>query len=177
MHSHPVSPIEQSPWYTPCHAHWRREIIARMQTARKTPTCKRAPSANSATPVMTAIRTASALLGIALLAAVLPARAQTCDSQPTQAQMVRANFQRVAKEGDFASTQDYAERAQRGLEQLAAQARRCGCAAAQSGFEEAAREMQRAKVAQSRKAVREVADRAATLFDAAMVEQKKCAGL
>ena len=127
--------------------------------------------------VMRKMRAASLLLGIALFAAVLPARAQTCDSQPTQAQMVRANFQRVAKEGDFAFTQDYAERAQRGLEQLAALARRCGCEAAQSGFEAAAGEMRRARVAESRKAVREVASRAETLFDAAMVEQKKCAGL
>lgn len=91
--------------------------------------------------------------------------------------MVQANFQRVAKEGDFASSLDYAERAQRGLDQLAAQARRCECAAAQIGFEAASREIRRAKFADSRKAVREIAAKANLLFDEAIVEQRRCAGL
>lgn len=124
----------------------------------------------------TGSRLVGALLCAALSASALPARALACDSKPTQAQMVQANFQRVAKEGDFASALDYAERAGRGLEQLAALARRCDCVAARSGFEAAASELRRAKVAESRKAVREVAERAAALFDAAMLELRKCAG-
>lgn len=131
--------------------------------------------ANPVASVKAGIALAGVLLGAALSAAALPANAQICDSKPTQAQMVQTNFQRVAKEGDFASTLDYAERAQRGLEQLAAQARRCECVAAQTGFAAAANEMRRAKIAESRKAVREVAARAAALFDAAMVEQRRCA--
>lgn len=146
-----------------------REIIAPMQTDRRRPELHPAPA-----DCVVAI---GALLGFALFAAGLPARAQSCEIRPVQAQMVQANFQRLAKEGDFASTLDYAERAQRGLEQLAAQARRCACEAAQHGFDEAAGEMRRAKVADSRVAVREVAARAAARFDAAMVEQRRCAGL
>lgn len=117
------------------------------------------------------------LLGAAFCAVMPYALAQGCDSNPTQAPMVQANFQRVAKEGDFASALDYAERAQRGLDQLAAQARRCECTTAQTGFEAAAREMRRAKVAESRKVVRDITAKASALFDAAMAEQRKCAGL
>jgi hypothetical protein len=145
------------------------EIIASMQTDRGRPKPHSVPAG--------CVLAIGALLGFALSAVALPARAQSCDSRPVQAQMVQANFQRLAKEGDFASTLDYAERAQRGLEQLAAQARRCACEAAQYGFDEAAGEMRRAKVADSRMAVREVAARAAARFDVAMAEQRKCAGL
>jgi len=113
---------------------------------------------------------------VALLSSLLPveAGAQTCDIQPTQAQMVQANFQRIAKEGDFASALDYAERARRGLDQLGAQARRCGCEAAQAGFEAAAKEMRNARVAESRKALRELVERVSQQFDGAMAEQRKC---
>lgn len=116
---------------------------------------------------------------LALLLSLSPslAAAQSCDEQPTQAQMVEANYQRIAKEGDFASAQDFAERARRGLDQLAAQARRCGCEAAQQGFEAAAKEMRRARTAESRKALREIAVRSASLFDGAMREQRRCAAL
>lgn len=138
---------------------------------------KRHCPARAARSCNTTSRATSVLLVIGLAVATLPARAETCDAQPAQAQLVQANFQRVAKEGDFASTQDYAERAQRGLAQLAAQARRCGCDAAQAAFDAAAVEMRLAKVAESRKAVREIADRATAMFDAGMVEQRKCAGL
>ena len=146
-----------------------------MQKSTLVSTNARMPRVGSATPGSSRTQVQCVLLGLALFAFVLPADAQTCDSQPTQAQMVRANFQRVAKEGDFASAQDYAERAQRGLDQLAAQARRCECGAAQIGFETAAREIRRAKLAESRKALREIVERATPLFDAAMVEQRKCA--
>ncbi|MBL8493846.1 MAG: hypothetical protein KAX84_08780 [Burkholderiales bacterium] len=114
----------------------------------------------------------------AFLTSLLPAIAvaQTCDIQPTQAQMVQANFQRIAKEGDFASAQDYAERARRGLDQLGAQARRCGCESAQAGFEDAAREMRQARLAESRAALRQVAERAAARFEAAMALQRACGG-
>lgn len=112
----------------------------------------------------------------ALLLALLPVAggAQTCDIQPTQAQMVQANFQRIAKEGDFASALDYAERARRGLDQLGAQARRCGCESAQAGFEAAAKEMRAARLAESRKALRDLVERVSKQFDAAMAEQRKC---
>lgn len=145
------------------------EIIAPMRTERE---CPKPLSVR-----LYCVVTAGALLGLALSTAALPARGQSCESRPNQAQMVQANFQRVAKEGDLVSALDYAERAQRGLEQLAAQARRCGCEAAQRRFEEAAGEMRRAKAAESRMVVREVATRAAATFDSAMAEQRKCAGL
>ena len=120
-------------------------------------------------------RIAGVTLGIAL-AAALPAGAQTCESPPTQAHLVQGNFQRVAKEGDFVTARDYAERTWRGLDQLAAQARRCGCAAAQSGFEAAASEMRLTKATDTRKDLRAVADKAFALFEGAMAEQRKCAG-
>ena len=120
-------------------------------------------------------RIAGVTLGIAL-AAALPAGAQTCESPPTQAHLVQGNFQRVAKEGDFVTARDYAERTWRGLDQLAAQARRCGCAAAQGGFEAAASEMRLTKATDTRKDLRAVADKAFALFEGAMAEQRKCAG-
>jgi hypothetical protein len=144
------------------------EIIASMRTDRGRP--KPHPGLAGRVPAI------GALVACALFAAAWPAFAQSCESRPVQAQMVQLNFQRIAKEGDFASTLDYAERAQRGLEQLAAQARRCACEAAQHGFDEAAGEMRRARVADSRMAVREIAARAAARFDAAMADQRKCAG-
>ncbi len=144
------------------------EIIASMRTDRGRPKLH--------TVLADCVPAIGALVGCALFAAALPAFAQSCESRPVQAQMVQLNFQRVAKEGDFASALDYAERAQRGLEQLAAQARRCACEAAQHGFDEAAGEIRRAKAADSRTAVREVAARAAARFDAAMIEQRKCTG-
>lgn len=157
-----------SPWSTAARFAPPREIIAPMRTDQERP--KRL-----SVPLHCAL-TAGALLGLALFTATLPARAQSCESRPNQAQMVQANFQRVAKEGDLVSAQDYAERTQRGLEQLAAQARRCGCDAAQRRFEEAAGEMRRAKASDSRKAMSEVATHAAATFDSGMAEQRKCAG-
>lgn len=105
-----------------------------------------------------------------------PVWSQVCDVQPSQASMVLANFQRVLKEGDFASAQDYAERSQRGLDQLANQARRCGCEPARTGFESAAAEMRTARFADSRKALHAVVERATVTFDRAMAEQRRCAG-
>lgn len=133
------------------------------------------PSKSTASPI-TRQRIAAVTLGFVLLAAALPVRGQSCESPPTQAHLVQGNFQRVAKEGDFVTARDYAERTWRGLDQLAAQARRCGCLAAQSGFEEAAIEMRRTKAAETRKDLRAVADKSLALFDSAMAEQRKCAG-
>lgn len=143
-----------------------REIIAAMH-----PDCR-----HTCLPFLAHAGKGFRLPVLALLIALLPAAAvgQTCDIQPTQAQMVQANFQRIAKEGDFASAQDYAERARRGLDQLGAQARRCGCDAAQAGFEAAAKAMRAARLAESRKALRDVAERVAKQFDDAMAEQRKC---
>lgn len=160
---------EASPAATAARFALPREIIAPMPIDRERPIPISVP--------LYCILRAGALLGLALSTAALPARAQSCEGRSNQAQMVQANFQRVAKEGDLVSALDYAERAQRGLEQLAAQARRCGCEAAQRRFEEAAGEMRRAKAAESRMVVREVATRAAATFDSAMAEQRKCAGL
>ncbi|MGB7990898.1 MAG: hypothetical protein WCF44_15980 [Candidatus Methylophosphatis roskildensis] len=134
-----------------------------------------AAPAKSTTLLFFRRRIAGVTLGIAL-AAALPAGAQTCESPPTQAHLVQGNFQRVAKEGDFVTARDYAERTWRGLDQLAAQARRCGCAAAQSGFEAAASEMRLTKGTDTRKDLRAVADKAFALFEGAMAEQRKCAG-
>jgi Xaa-Pro aminopeptidase len=145
-----------------------REIIAAMH-----PDCR-----HTCLPFLAHAGKGFRLPVLALLIALLPAAAvgQTCDIQPTQAQMVQANFQRIAKEGDFASAQDYAERARRGLDQLGAQARRCGCESAQTGFEDAAREMRKTRLAESRAALRQVAERASAAFEAAMVLQRVCGG-
>lgn len=111
------------------------------------------------------------------LAAGTEAAAQGCDARPPQSQFVQANFQRIAIEGDIATAQDFADRARRGLDQLASEARRCGCEAAQTNFEEAAARMRLARSAESRKNLREVTQQAVTQFDAAMAEQRKCGGL
>jgi len=155
----------------------RREIIRSMPASNHATLLAQALTAKSTGSSLTAsLRIAGVTLGIALLAAASPARAQTCESPPTQAQLVQGNFQRVATEGDFVTARDYAERTWRGLDQLVAQARRCGCMAAQAGFEAAASEMRRTKATDSRVALRAVADKAFALFDGAMAEQRKCAG-
>lgn len=154
----------------------RREMIAVMSTSRRIPADRRVLLSASARSRATGFAKPGLLLGLAVFGVMPNAFSQSCDGQPTQAQMVQANFQRVAKEGDLASALDYAERAQRGLDQLAAHARRCECAAAQADFEAASREMRRAKLAQSRTAVRDVAAKTTVLFDAAMAELRRCAG-
>jgi ATP/maltotriose-dependent transcriptional regulator MalT len=122
-------------------------------------------------------QSATWLLLCTALAARAEAAAQGCDARPQQSQFVQANFQRIAIEGDLASAQDFADRARRGLDQLASEARRCGCEAAQTRFEAAAAQMRLARSAESRKALREVTQQAVTQFDAAMAEQRKCGGL
>lgn len=151
----------------------RHEIIAPMQIPRNTIVRRERRSGDSYFLHWGAIWL---LLSTALIGAA-PAAAQSCDARPSQGPFVQANFQRIAKEGDLASAQDFADRARRGLDQLATEARRCGCEAAQTSFEAAAAQMRLARSAESRKALREVTDRAAAQFDAAMAEQRKCAGL
>lgn len=103
-----------------------------------------------------------------------PAIAQNCDARWPQLQFARDDLQRATNEGDLASAQDYADRARRRFDNLAALAARCDCPSAASKFEEAAAGMRRAQDAESRKELRETATGARTLFEAAQTQLQSC---
>jgi len=133
-----------------------------------------------ACPRMTRIRDRLARMAAGLclataLAAPAVAHAQGCDARPAQSQFVKDNLRRAGSEADLATAQDVADRARRGLDQLAIGAARCGCALAQSRFDAAAAEVRRARDAESRKELRDIVARALPVFDEAMAALRDCA--
>jgi len=116
-----------------------------------------------------------AVLGAVLCAVTAPAQAQRCDARPPQSQFAREDLRRAVTEGDLATAQDFADRARRGLDQLAGVAARCACAPAQSKFEAASAQVRRARDAESRRELRDVVTGAAPMFDDAMLELRNCA--
>lgn len=116
-----------------------------------------------------------AVLGAAALSASVSAYAQPCDSRPPQSQFARDDLRRAVTEGDLATAHDYADRARRGLDQLAGVATRCGCAAAGTKFEAASAQVRRARDAESRRELRDAGNQAVPLLDEAMLELRKCA--
>jgi hypothetical protein len=116
-----------------------------------------------------------AVLGAVLCAVTAPAQAQRCDPRPPQSQFAREDLRRAATEGDLATAQDFADRARRGLDQLAGVATRCACAPAQAKFEAASAQVRHARDAESRRELRDVITGAVPMFDGAMLELRNCA--
>ena len=116
-----------------------------------------------------------AVLGAVLCAVTAPAQAQRCDARPPQSQFAREDLRRAVTEGDLATAQDYADRARRGLDQLAGVATRCGCAVAQAKFEATSAQVRHARDAESRRELRDVITAAVPMFDDAMMELRNCA--
>jgi hypothetical protein len=116
-----------------------------------------------------------AVLGAVLCAVTAPALAQRCDARPPQSQFAREDLRRAVSEGDLATAQDYADRARRGLDQLAGVATRCGCAVAQAKFEATSAQVRHARDAESRRELRDVITAAVPMFDDAMMELRNCA--
>lgn len=121
----------------------------------------------------------SNFMGMIALAAALvmpagPAAAQGCDTRWPQLQFARDDMQRAGNEGDLASAQDYADRARRGSDHLAALATRCECAPAAAKFEETAAALRRAQDVDSRKDLRDVINGAKSLFQAAQAQLQEC---
>ena len=118
------------------------------------------------------------LAGMLVLAAMMalagPAAAQGCDARWPQLQFARDDMQRAGSEGDLASAQDYADRARRGSDHLAALSTRCDCAPAAAKFEETAAALRRAQDVDSRKDLREVVSGAKALFQAAQTQLQEC---
>lgn len=109
------------------------------------------------------------------LAAPAAAHAQGCDARPPQSQFVKENLRRAGAEADLATAQDVADRARRGLDQLATGAERCGCALAQSRFDAAAAQVRKARDAESRRQLRDIVALTLPLFDEAMAALRDCA--
>ena len=114
------------------------------------------------------------VFGAALCALTAPALAQRCDARPPQSQFARDDLRRAVVEGDLATAQDFADRARRGLDQLAGVAARCACAPAQSKFEAASAQVRRARDLESRRELRQVVTGAVPMFDDAMLELRHC---
>lgn len=117
---------------------------------------------------------AVAVLAIGMMALTGTAMAQICDTRWPQLQFARDDLQRAAGEGDLASAQDFADRARREFDQLAALAIRCGCPPAASAFEEANVRIRRAQEAESRKDLREIINNAKATFEGALPQLESC---
>lgn len=113
-------------------------------------------------------------MAFAAISWAAPSSAQNCDARWPQLQFVRDDLQRATNEGDLASAQDYADRARRGFDHLAALAGRCDCPPAASKFEEAAVGIRRAQDADSRKDLREIINDAKAAFDTAQGRLQDC---
>lgn len=118
---------------------------------------------------------AATILLAASIAGAASAQAQSCDSRPAQSHFAREDLRRAVSEGDFATAQDFSDRARRELEQLASIATRCGCAPAQSRFEAAAAQVHHARDAETRRELRDTVKQTIQLFDEAMLELRACA--
>jgi hypothetical protein len=110
-----------------------------------------------------------------LLALAGAAQAQQCDPRLPQVAFVQENLQRAATEGDLPTAQDFADRSRRQMDQLAGAARRCGCATAQTKFEELTLELRRAQGIEARKELRELIGRTKLGVGDAVAALKSCA--
>lgn len=118
---------------------------------------------------------ATILLAAGSIAGAGSAQAQSCDSRPAQSHFAREDLRRAVSDGDFATAQDFSDRARRELEQLASIAVRCGCGPAQSRFEAAAAQVHQARDAETRRELRKTVNETIRLFDEAMQALRHCA--
>lgn len=121
-------------------------------------------------------RRRAAATAFCLLAAAGGVGAQACDPRAPQLQFARDNLQRAASEADVPTAHDYADRARREFDHLAALAGRCGCPAAQAKFAQAAALIRPVQDAETRREVRELLARVRPLFEAGQLELRECAG-